>query len=144
MKINNLKHSLWKFIVILLFICMFVYGFYIIIKDIKKSDVLPIILYFIFLIMFIGLALMDLYQIQWVEIDDNNIVAKNIFGVIRKIEIRKIKKAYIDNVAIVSFKHFEIRKKYLVLSTNKSLVKADVDAYNHKKKKYIEELALKF
>jgi hypothetical protein len=79
-----------------------------------------------------------LSNIEWFKIDSNKIIVRNIFSVIKEVDYQNIKKGFIINATIFSIKMLGITRPYLVISSIKSLIKANVeDAYNSKKHKYI-------
>ena len=135
MKNFNLKHSIWSLIISFLFLIIITY---ILVSFVYMKDVNMIILFVTFEVVDILVILYKLKNVQTVYIYDNKITVRNIYGTIKTIEINEIKKVYIDNLIVFSLKNSYIRRKYIVVSQNESLIKANVyDAYNRKKNKYI-------
>ena len=135
MKIYNIKHSVFDFIssVIAFIFCIFIISY---INGTKEIVYIIISLFLTFLFFFY--LIVSVKQIQWIIIESDCLVVKNVFGLVKKINYSKIKKAYIDNLKIYGAKGFIVRKQYIVLSTNKSLIKSNVqDAYNSKKNNYV-------
>ncbi len=77
-------------------------------------------------------------NVQWYTIADGSITVYCPFGVIKRVRLSQIKKAFQTNVAIFSIKTLTVRRPYIVLCLRKSISKGDVEnAYNRKKKPYI-------
>ena len=135
MKINNLKFSIWQFVFSLIFAIPTLIGMIICFKE---NELIFAIICELLFIMAITLLYFSIKDMQWFEINSNSIIVKNIFGIIRKIEIINIKKAFVENARIFSLKMLGINKMCLVLSLNKSIIKANIgNAFNNKSSKYI-------
>jgi hypothetical protein len=135
MSINNIKHSIWSLLFSAIGLILCSIGLIVMIASI---DIIWIILFSLLCLVFLFYFLYCLSNIEWFKIDSNKILVRNIFSVIKEVEYQNIKGAFITNVMIFSIKMLGIRRPYLVLSTVKSLIKANVeDAYNSKKHKYI-------
>jgi hypothetical protein len=105
---------------------------------IESKNIIWIILFSLLYLVFLFYFLYCLSNIEWFKIDSNKILVRNIFSVIKEVEYQNIKGAFITNATIFSIKMSSVRKPYLVMSSIKSLIKANVeDAYNSKKHKYI-------
>ena len=135
MTINNLKHSIWRFIfslIMLILICIGLVGLAIGKEWIFFGG------YIIFLVIGCAYFFLSLIDLQWFKVIEDKIVVNNIFGLIKEINYINLKKAFVINETIFSIKMLSITKPYLVLSNYKSLQKSQVnDAYNRKKHKYI-------
>lgn len=84
------------------------------------------------------LLVSSIINIQWTNINNDKIVVKNIFGIIKEIEYKDINKAFKANATIFSLKMLRIHKMHLVLSNYKSLRQSQIgDAYNRRKYKYL-------
>ena len=135
MKINNLKYSIWQFIFSLIFTIPTLIGTIICFKE---NDLLFSIIYLLVFIIALIFLYFSIKDIQWFEINSNSIIVKNIFGVIKKIEINNIKKAFVENAKIFSLKMLSVNKMCLVISLNKTIIKADIEnAFNKKSYNYI-------
>ena len=132
---NNLKYSIWSVLAnVLYLICMvtcFVVAF-------EETDItLSIVLLLLIILGFVALYF-SIFDIQFFQIDDNNVIVRNLFGIIQNKDIGSIKKIVIMDASIFSIKMLHICKEHIVLSFNKSLIKANVeDGYNNRLHKYI-------
>ena len=135
MKINNLKYSIWQFIFSLIFTIPTLIGTIICFKE---NDLLFAIIYLLVFIIALILLYFSIKDIQWFEINSNSVIVKNVFGVIKKIEINNIKKAFVKNARIFSLKMLSVNKMCLVISLNKAIIKANIEnAFNKKSYSYI-------
>lgn len=135
MKINNLKYSIWQFLFSLIFTIPTLIGTII---CFRKSEWLFAIFYLLLFLIALILLYFSIKDIQWFEINSNSIIAKNIFGVINKIEIYNVKKSFVQNANIFSLMMLSINKMCLVISLNKTIIKADIEnAFNKKSYNYI-------
>ena len=135
MKINNLKYSIWQFIFSLIFTVPTLIGTIICFKE---NDLLFAIIYLLVFIIALILLYFSIKDIQWFEINSNSIIAKNIFGIIKKIEIYNVKKAFVENARIFSLKMLSVNKMCLVISLNKTIIKANIEnAFNKKSYSYV-------
>ena len=84
------------------------------------------------------MLLHSIKNIQWIDITDGYITVHCPFGIIRRVRLNQIKKAFKTNAVIYSIKMLSARRPHIVLCIKKSVAKAGVDdAYNGKKKAYI-------
>ena len=135
MTINNLKHSIWRFIFSLIMLILICIG--LVVLAIGKEWIF-FGGYIIFLVIGCAYFFLSLIDLQWFKVIEDKIVVNNIFGLIKEINYINLKKAFVINATIFSIKMLSITKPYLVLSNYKSLQKSQVnDAYNRKKHKYI-------
>lgn len=135
MTINNIKHSIWNCLFTSIVLIFSILGLFVIIDS---GNIIGIILYSLLFLVFLFYFLYCLSNIEWFKIDSNKIIVRNILGVIKEVDYQNIKKGFIINATIFSIKMLGIRRPYLVISSIKSLIKANVeDAYNSKKHKYI-------
>lgn len=135
MSINNIKHSIWGLLLSAIGLILFSIG---LIVMIESKNIIWIIIYSLLFLVFLFYFLYCLSNIEWFKIDSNKIIVRNILGVIKEVDYQNIKKGFIINATIFSIKMLGITRPYLVLSSIKSLIKANVeDAYNSKKHKYI-------
>lgn len=135
MIITNLKHSIWNLIFSLLFVSITTIMLTVMIE---YNDLLWIIISLIIFVFSIVMLFIYIREIQWFKIEDDRVVVKNIFGIIKTIEYVNIKKSFKIKAKIFSIKACGTYKPYIVLSFNKSLQKSKVeDAYNRKKNKYV-------
>lgn len=133
--INNLKHSVWMLIFSIMFCVVTFIGLTVCI--IEKELVVALV-YLLFVIIVVFLLIISLMDVQWFHVDNDKIVVRNIFGIVKELEYTNINKAFKINTTIFFIKMLQITKPYIVLSKYKSLQKSQiVDAYNRKKYKYI-------
>ncbi len=94
--------------------------------------------YFIFFLIVTIMLLDSIKNIQWFDIIDGYITIHCPFGIIRRVRLNQIKKAFKTNAVIYNIKMLSVRRPHIVLCVEKSLTKAGVDdAYNGKKKPYV-------
>lgn len=135
MKISNLKYSIWQFLFSLIFTIPSLIGTIICFRE---SEWLFAIFYLLLFLIALILLYFSIKDIQWFEINSNSIIAKNIFGVINKIEIYNVKKSFVKNASIFSLKMLSVNKMCLVISLNKTIIKANIEnAFNKKSYSYI-------
>ncbi len=135
MKINNLKHSIWSLIFLIL--CC-IPGFVGLTFCITTKETWITLCYLLFVAAGLFLLVISIMNVQWTNIYDDKIVIRNIFGIIKEIEYVNINKAFKINATIFSLKMLIIRKTYLVLSSYKFLQKSQIgDVYNRRKYKYL-------
>lgn len=99
-------------------------------------------LIWVFYSIFAGISLFGLFEllwnIQWVNIENNNICAYNIFGMIKKIDISKIQATKVMNACAWGLKMYSKRYSCIVISSRKKINSCDIeDSYNHRKCYYI-------
>ena len=96
------------------------------------------VLYCYFAVIALFLSIELLKNIQWINIDENNFCAYNIFGMIKNIEIAKIQAIKVVSAPAWSVKMYSKYYSCVVISTRKKINRRDIeDAYNHKKSYYI-------
>ena len=133
--INNLKHSIWNFILSIIFLIIPCIGLIVLLNE---KEWIGVIFYLLLLIVKICLFWVSLINIQWTILCNDKIVVKHIFGIIKEIEYEDINKAFKANATIFSLKTLGIHGPYIVLSRYKSLQKSQIgDAYNRRKYKYL-------
>ncbi|MBQ7323170.1 MAG: hypothetical protein IJW96_01230, partial [Clostridia bacterium] len=89
------------------------------------------------IISILGLFLL-LWNIQWINIDNSNVSAHNIFGTVKRIEISEIKAMEVLNARAWGIKIYANYYPCIAISSRKTIKQADVeDAYNHKRGYYI-------
>jgi hypothetical protein len=133
--INNLKHSIWNFILSIIFSIVTCIGLIVLLNE---KEWIWAIFFLLLLIAGICLFSVSLINIQWAIFYNDKIVVKNIFGIIKEIEYKDINKAFKANATIFSLKTLGIHRPYIVLSRYKSLQKSQIgDAYNRRKYKYL-------
>ncbi len=103
-----------------------------------EGHIWGIVLYLLFLaVALMGLGF-DLYELQWIEIEGGVIRARNIFGVVKELELAKIKKHFRIHAVAYGVKTYNKYFYCIVLSANKSLPRSSVsDAYNRKRNRYL-------
>jgi hypothetical protein len=95
--------------------------------------------YFALFVMGLSLTILALWEIQWIVFEENQITAKNIFGVIKSIPYEKINKVATVNQHFARLKSVPLfNRECLVVCTTKSFPKSKVTgAFNAKKAGYI-------
>ena len=84
------------------------------------------------------MLLQSVKNIQWFDVANGYITVYCPFGIISRIKLNQIKKAFKTNATIYGIKMLNVMRPHIVLCIKKSVAKADVDdAYNIKKKPYI-------
>ena len=91
MKINNLKHSIWNFILSIIFSIVTCIGLIVLLNE---KEWIWAIFYLLLLIAGICSFSVSLINIQWAIFYNDKIVVKNIFGIIKEIEYKDINKAF--------------------------------------------------
>ena len=94
--------------------------------------------YGVFFLLSIIMLFCSIKNIQWFNIADGYITVHCPFGIIKRVRLDQIKKAFKTNAVIYSVKMLSVRRPHVVLCLQKSVTKNRVnDAYNEKKKPYI-------
>lgn len=95
--------------------------------------------YFVLFAVGLSLTILALWEIQWVVFEENQITAKNIFGVIKSIPYEKINKVTTARQHFARLKSAPLfNRECLVVCTAKSFPKSKVTgAFNTKKAGYI-------
>ena len=92
----------------------------------------------VFLLLSIIMLFCSIKNIQWFNIADGYITVHCPFGIVKRVRLDQIKKAFKTNAVIYSVKMLSVRRPHIALCIKKSVAKAGVDdAYNGKKKPYI-------
>lgn len=88
----------------------------------------------------IAITLIDfffiLWDIQWINIDNENVCARNIFGIIKKINLSSIQTIKERNARAWGIKMHSTYYPCIVISSCKT-INTVKDSYNHKKSNYI-------
>ena len=131
---TNIKYSIYSFIFSIIFFSASSLGLFMMIADKSLFSIFYGILFAISLLMLIE----SLQNIQWIDIKNGYITVHSLLGIIKRIELIQIKKAFKTNVEIFGIKALSIKRKHIVLCLNKTVKASDVtNAYNRKKNKYI-------
>ena len=94
--------------------------------------------YFIFFLISVIMLLSSIKNIQWFDITNGYITVYCPFGIIKRVELTRIKKTFKTNATIYNIKTYSVRRPHIVLCLQKSVAKSRIeDAYNRKKKPYI-------
>ena len=95
--------------------------------------------YFTFFVVGLSLTILALWEIQWVVFEENQITAKNLFGIIKSIPYEKINKVATVNKSFARLKSAPVfNRECLVICSAKSFPKSKVTgAFNTKKAGYI-------
>ena len=131
----NIRHSVIDLILSILVTTTSFIGF---IVAITERHFWGSVGYCIFLLMFISMLLLSIHNVQWFDITNGAITVYCPFGMIKRVGLSQVKKAFTTNATIYSVKMLHVKRPCIVLCLNKSVGKADIDdAYNGKKKPYI-------
>jgi hypothetical protein len=133
--INNIKHTIWSLIFSIICCVPGIVGLCLCI--ITKETWITLV-YLLLAAAGLFLLVSSIMNVQWANINNDKIIVRNIFGIIKEIEYKDTNKAFKTNATIFSLKMLGAHKKYLVLSNYKSLQKSQIgDAYNRRKYKYL-------
>jgi hypothetical protein len=103
-----------------------------------SGTILAMVAYGLFLLMSLFDLTATVWNIQWIEIDKGTLCVRNIFGLVKELELSKIKTVKITNARAFGLKMYSKYFSCIVISHRKSLRVCDVkDAYNHKKSPYV-------
>ncbi len=131
---TNIKYSIYSLIFWIISFPIIGLGLFVMIADKSLFSIFYAILFAISLLMLIG----SFQNVQWIDIKDGYITVHSLLGVIKRIELIQIKKAFRTNAEIFRIKALSIKRKHIVLCLNKTVIASDVtNAYNKKKNKYI-------
>lgn len=102
------------------------------------KNILWSLIYALIFVAMVVLFIFALRNMQWIVVDSTHIYAYNIFGLIKKLEISRIKTAVYINVSAWGLKGYTKRFPCIALSQRKSLAASEIkDAYNAKKHSYV-------
>ena len=137
---TNIKYSVFDLLIWIIVLSLSLIGFIVLVTN--NSDTAHrfwgTVGYFIFFLFATIMLLHSIKNIQWFVITDGYITVYCPFGIIKRVRINQIKKAFKSNAVICSIKMLSVSRPHIVLCINKSVVNADVEnAYNGKKKPYI-------
>ncbi|MBO5785427.1 MAG: hypothetical protein J6V34_00145 [Oscillospiraceae bacterium] len=132
---TNIKYSIFDLILSIIVLSISLIGFIVLVTACHFWGSVG---YFIFFLIATIMLLHSIKNIQWIDITDGYITVHCPFGIIRRVRLNQIKKAFKTNAVIYSIKMLSARRPHIVLCIKKSVAKAGVDdAYNGKKKPYI-------
>ena len=132
---TNIKYSIFDLIFYIIGLSMSLIGFSVLVT---ARHFWGSVFYFIFCLIAIIMLLQSVKNIQWFDVANGYITVYCPFGIISRIKLNQIKKAFKTNATIYGIKMLNVMRPHIVLCIKKSVAKADVDdAYNRKKKPYI-------
>ena len=93
---------------------------------------------FIFFLISAIMLLRSIKNIQWFDIANGYITVYCPFGIIKRVELTRIKKTFKTDATIYGIKMHSVSRPHIVLCLQKYVAKSRIeDAYNRKKKPYI-------
>ena len=132
---TNIRYSIFGFIFWLLAFSVSLLGLTVLTRE---HDWLAILGWGIIFLIYFVMLLVAIKNIQWFAIANGSITVYSPFGVVKRIQIQSVKRAFKANVAVFSIKSLHVLRPHIVLSLKKSVIKADIEhAYNRKKKTYL-------
>ena len=132
---NNIRYSIFDLILCIIGLSISLIGF-IVLATARHFWVS--VGCFIFFLIAIIMLLDSIKNIQWFDIANGYITVYCPFGIIKRVKLNQIKKAFKTNSVIFSIKMLSVRRPHIALCLKKSVAKSDADdAYNGKKKPYI-------
>ncbi len=137
---TNIKYSIVQLLFWLLVFSISLIGFIVLLTDINAVDTIlwVVIVFGVLSLSFLVMLLISINNIQWFNIFNEYIVVRSPFGIVKRVLISDIKKAFKTKVSIFQIKMTSINRMHIVLCLKKSLTKASiVDAYNRKENPYI-------
>ncbi len=131
----SVKFYIVSFLLEIFCLLMSAIGFSVLLVENKWLWAIFYVLFFVIAV--VGLSF-TLYDFQWVVIDSTHISAYNIFGLVKKLELSKIKTVITTNVTAFGVKSYSKNIPCIVVSCRKSLRASEInDAYNKKKHSYV-------
>ncbi len=133
---STLKYKILSLIFSFSLTCLCGYAIYL---GIKEYDTLLILLPSLFFLLSSFYFTISLYNVQWIVFSEDCISAFNIFGLIKKIPYKNIKKIIFLNLSFESIKSLNIMyRECVAICELKSALKGSIDsAYNNKKQRFI-------
>ena len=129
---TNIRYSIFDLIFCIMGFLISFIGFIVLVKSRYFGGAVGFGIFFLITII---LLLSSIKNIQWFDIANGYITIYCPFGIIKRVGLNKIKKAFKTNATIYSIKMLNIRRPHIVLCLNKSVTKNRVnDAYNEKNK----------
>jgi len=99
----------------------------------KEIPIIVISSWFIFIISII--LLIGIYETQWIKLDGDNISVYNLFGLVKKQKLSDTKLAILADIIIINYKKVFKSMPFIVLSTRKSVVLADIQRSGNNSRK---------
>ena len=136
---TNIKYSIIKIVFWCIAFAISLIGFIVLFIDVEKnhSELWVIISYGAFAFISLMMILYSIKNIEWFSIADGYLTVYCPFGIVKHVQVAKIKKAFKINAAVYSIKMLAVRRPHIVLCFSQSIKEEPMDAYNRNKKQYI-------
>jgi hypothetical protein len=137
---TNFRYVLRDLLLYMVGLSLSLIGLIVMIRDCSDMEQYywGIIAYGLLSLLSLCMLLSTIKNIQWFDIDDGCITIHCPFGIIRRVQLTQIKKAFRTDAVIFRLRGCTTRRPYVVLCLKKSVTKSDADdAYNRRKKPYI-------
>ena len=133
---STLKYKILSLIVSFSLTVLLGYAIYL---GIKEHNALLITLSSLFFLIILFSFVLNLYEVQWIVFSEDCISSFNLFGLIKKIPYKNIKKSTFLNLSFERIKNLNIiYRECVVICELKSTPKSSIDSpYNNKKKRFI-------
>jgi hypothetical protein len=133
---STLKYKILSLIVSFSLTVLLGYAIYL---GIKEHNALLITLSSLFFLIILFSFVLNLYEVQWIVFSEDCISSFNVFGLIKKIPYKNIKKSIFLNLSFERIKNLNIMyKECVVICELKSTPRSSINnAYNNKKKRFI-------
>ena len=133
---STLKYKILPLIFSFSFIVLLGYAIYL---GIKEGNALLILLSGLYFLLALFSFIINLYEVQWIVFSEDCLSSFNIFGLIKKIPYKNIKKVISLNLSFERIKSLNVTYRECIAicelkSTPKSLINS---AYNNKKQRFI-------
>jgi len=137
---TNIKYSIFDLISWIIALSISLIGIIVCVRDYGDTarHFWAVVGYCVFFLLSTIMLLYSIKNIQWFDITDGYVTVYCPFGMIKRVRLDQIKRAFKTNAVIYSIKMLSVRRPHIALCLKKSVAKADAgDAYNGKKKPYI-------
>lgn len=137
---TNIKYSIYDLIFWIIGLSISLIGIIVSVRDYDDTarHFWVAVSYCMFFLLSTIMLLCSIKNIQWFDIADGYVTVYCPFGMIRRVRLDQIKKAFKTNAVIYRIRMLSVRRPHITLCLKKSVAKADADdAYNGKKKPYI-------
>ena len=120
---TNIKYSIVQLLFWLLGFSISLIGFIVLLTDINAVDTIlwVVVAFGVLSLSFLVMLLISINNIQWFYILNEYIVVRSPFGIVKRVLISDIKKAFKTKVSIFHIKMTSINRMHIVLCLKKSL-----------------------
>ncbi len=137
---TNIKYAIMKLLFWIIVLAVSLIGLIVTLADIGEAYAYAwgaIGLGIIFLIS-VTMLLIAAQNMQWFDIADGYITVHSPFGIVKRVQLSDIKKAFKTKASGYNIKALSMNRVHIVLCLKKSITKSSIsDAYNRKKNPYI-------